>query len=458
MFSLLGTAGLVGFILARPTDLFDSLRNLPLLYVFVALALLGLVIDIRYGYLRWRWSPPLVIAGLFFGWCLFTSAVFSPGDLGDNVKELAIVLVVVFFIGQAPQSLRALEVIATTVLVCSLFIAVVVVHQGTQPNVCVAIDPADGHTSMGRPDDRPCRTITQCYISPPEPQSVYRCEHHGAFGLTSIGHGRVRYAGVLHDPNEVALTVCAAIPLALGLYRRRKRRLAYGVVFALMLGFAFMATIYSQSRGGILVMLAALGVFFIERFGLKGAVGGGLAGLPLLLLGGRSGGSADASTNERIECWFTGMRMFVENPFVGVGYNRFTEHHHLTAHNSVVLAAAENGFVGLLLWTSVIYFALKMSYQARIQLKGPEKAVARDWSMAILGSTAAVAVGSFFLSFNYHYVFWIYLAMAGTLYRAIRRHEPRFECKFGVTDLALLFVANSFLVVALYGYTAFKLS
>jgi len=457
MFSLIGTAGLVAFILARPTDLFHSLRNLPLLYIFVALALLGYVIDLRYGYLRWRWTPQFLIAAAFFAWCIITSSIFGLSDLADNIKELAIILVMVFLISQGLQSFRALEVLAATVLVCSLFISVVVVHQGMQPTECVAIDPSDGYTSHGRPDGRRCRKVSECLISPPEPQSLYRCEHHGAFGLTSIGHGRVRYAGVLHDPNEVALAVCAAIPLGVGLYRRR-RRPRWAILLALMFGFAFMATIYSQSRGGILVLLAALGVFFIERFGLKGAILGGLAGLPVLLLGGRSGGSAEASTNERIECWFTGMRMFVENPVVGVGYNRFTEHHHLTAHNSVVLACAENGFLGLLLWTTVIYFSLKVGYQARIQLKGPEKEVARVWSTALLSSVTAVAVGSFFLSFNYHYVFWIHMALAGTLYQAIRRHEPRFEVKLGVADIALLVLTNGALVVLLYGYTAFKLS
>lgn len=457
MFSLLGTAGLVAFILARPTDLFYSLRGLPLLYLFVALALLGFVIDIRYGYLRWRWSPQFIIAGVFFGWCLFTGTLRAPGTLAEDVKELAIILVVVFLVGQALQSFKALEVMATAVVLCSLFISAVVVHQGMQPEVCVAVDPSDDHTSMGRPDGRRCHTVTECYVSPPEPQSVYRCEHSGAFGLTSIGHGRVRYTGVLHDPNEVALAVCAAIPLAVGLYRR-KRRPRWAILLALMFGLAFMATIYSGSRGGVLVLLAAMGVYFLERFGIKGAVLGGLAGLPLLLLGGRSGGSAEASTNERIECWFAGMRMFIENPGIGVGYNQFGEHHHLTAHNSVVLACAENGFLGLLLWTSVIYFALKLSYQARVQLRGPEKAVARDWAMSLIGSTAGVAVGAFFLSFNYHYVFWIYMALTGTLYQAIRRHEPKFDVKLGVPDILFLIVANGILTVLLYGYTAFKLS
>lgn len=456
MFSLLGTAGLVAFILARPTDLFDSLRGLPLLYVFVALALLGFVIDLRYGYLRWRWSPQLLIAGAFFGWCLFTGTLRTPAFLAESLKELAIVLIVVFLISQVLQSFKALEVVAVAIVLCSLFISVVVVHQGLQPKVCVAVDPSDNHSSMGRPDGRRCENEYVCTLSPPEPQSVYRCEHSGAFGLTSIGHGRVRYTGVLHDPNEVSLTVCAAIPLAIGLYRRR-RRPRWAILLALMFGFASMATIYSQSRGGILVLLAALGVYFIERFGIKGAVLGGVAGLPLLLLGGRSGGSADASTHERIECWFTGMRMFIENPVLGVGYNHFTEHHHLTAHNSVVLACAENGFFGLLLWTSVIYFAIKLGYQGRTQLRGPEKAVARDWCMSLLGSTAGVATGAFFLSFNYHYVFWIYMALTGTLYQAIRRHEPNFDVKIGVPDLLILFFANGALVVLLYGYTALKL-
>ena len=37
-----------------------------------------------------------------------------------------------------------------------------------------------------------------------EPGAIYRCERVGLFGTVSVGEGRVRYRGVLKDPNELA--------------------------------------------------------------------------------------------------------------------------------------------------------------------------------------------------------------------------------------------------------------
>ena len=72
----------------------------------------------------------------------------------------------------------------------------------------------------GSYDGRPCVTPRECYLGDAEPGGQYMCEHIGWFGTTSVGNGRVRYRGVLQDPNELALAGGIGLPLAFALGQR----------------------------------------------------------------------------------------------------------------------------------------------------------------------------------------------------------------------------------------------
>jgi O-antigen ligase len=146
--------------------------------------------------------------------------------------------------------------------------------------------------------------------------------------------------------------------------------------------------------------------------------------------------------------------MVVASPGFGVGFAQFTEHHYLTAHNSLVLAAAELGLLGMLLFTSIVYLALKIPLQA---LRAEVAPVARSWALALLASMAGLVVGSFFLSYAYKDIFWLYVGLTGVLYHAVRRHDPGFQVRFGVRDLGVVALIDVGLLFFLMGYTALKL-
>ena len=74
----------------------------------------------------------------------------------------------------------------------------------------------------GKPDGRMCENVEQCRGPDAEPGKEYRCEHVGLFGTYSVEE-RVRYRGELHDPNEVALTICAGALSMLIAFALRKR-------------------------------------------------------------------------------------------------------------------------------------------------------------------------------------------------------------------------------------------
>src|SRR5262249_60328666 len=106
------------------------------------------------------------------------------------------------------------------------------------------------------------------------------------------------------------------------------------------------------------------------------------------------------------------------------------------APNSFSLTAAELGLPGMLLWTSIVYVALKIPVHA---LRTPGLApIARSWATAFVASIVSLAVGVLFLSYAYKDVLWIYIGLTGALYQAIRRHDPSFSVGFGLRDLGIV--------------------
>jgi O-antigen ligase len=296
-----------------------------------------------------------------------------------------------------------------------------------------------------------------CQRGDAEPGADYMCERIGLFGSSSVGQGRVRYLGQLQDPNELALAVGLGIPLALAFYERRKTKTRALLVVATMVGVG-VCTVLTRSRGGQLVFLTVMAVPFFRRYGKWGLVAGAVLAAPLLILGGRSGSEADASSLERLECWYEGMTMFKEYPILGVGQGEFVEHHYLTAHNSYVLALSELGTIGLFLWSVIIYITTKVPISAMRRLRelGPEAAVARTWAMGTLGAICGLLVGIFFLSFSYHPVLWIFIGLSGALYGTMKAHDPAWRFRFGWRDLVIIFFSDIAFIILMYIYTRVK--
>ncbi len=442
MFVLPGLAALVILILIKPQEFVPGLEGLPLLYVFLGLTVFGLLVDLKLGFSRFDPPPQWPYVAAFVPWCLFAQIANVGGArvVGSSV-DLAIIVVLFLVLSLGTRSFRGFEVVAGALLFASMFVALVCFNQGFSPLAC-AVQQGEELETL-RSDGRPCNNEEDCLTGDAEPGAAYRCEREGAFGTVSIGRGRVRYRGVLKDPNEVALTIGAALPL---LVARVSRKRSIGNITQLVVLAAVIAVtiVFTQSRGGTLVFLTVLGVYAIKQYGMKGAAVGGLLGLPLLLLGGRSGDEAKASADERTDALLEGLNMLRSNPLFGVGHGQFTEHHNLTAHNSYLLALAELGLPGFVLFAFILYLSIKIPVQAMRRYRGNAEAqVASTWALAIFASFCGVAVGSFFLSFTYHQVLWIYFGMTGALYGAIRRHDPTFIVRTSLLEKSLI-VATAF--------------
>jgi hypothetical protein len=457
MFAIPGILALIFFIYIRPQEILLDLQRLPLLYIFFALALFGFAVDLRLRVNKASLVPHLPWVIVLFLWGIVTLVAKQPDQAVHASIDFTISLILFFVISHSVHTFRAFQAIAGLLLALALTLAIIGIHQGTADYGCVMIDPrSTGDLSVGTPDGRSCRPLSDldCYLQgEPEPGADYICERVGLFGATSVA-GRVRYLGVLQDPNELALALCIGLPFAFA-FASRRRSSAGTVLAVFSLLTVGVCVHYTQSRGGQLVLLSVLGVYAVWKWRWKAVAAMVImAPVALILTGGSSGRvDAAASTEERYEAWMTGLQLFRESPIFGVGQGQFTQHHHLTAHNSYVLALSETGFIGFLLWAGILYMSFKTVLLAVIRYRDVEEArIAHAWGLAMLAAMAGLSVGIFFLSFSWHAIYWIYTGLVGAYYSAIRTHDPEFRVRMGLGDWMAVLGGTIGLFILLYGY------
>src|SRR6202158_228819 len=137
---------------------------------------------------------------------------------------------------------------------------------------------------------------------------------------------RIRGAGFLSDPNDLAQILLMALPLAFIAWRRG-RVVTNFIVVLLPAGLLLWTTYLTHSRGG-LIALAAIALM-AARKKMGKSVSTVLAivfifcMLALDFTGGRGISAADGA--DRLGAWANGLEMFKTAPFFGIGFNNFTD-------------------------------------------------------------------------------------------------------------------------------------
>lgn len=224
---------------------------------------------------------------------------------------------------------------------------------------------------------------------------------------------RLRGTGIFNDPNDLSQIITFGILICVGVVSNRGsvvRRLAH-IVPLIAFGYALVLT---QSRGGLLALMAGLLVLFWARFGTFRTVLLGALALPALffLAGGRQASiSTDESTGqERIQLWREGLLMFRESPVFGVGAGEFAERAGLVAHNSFVHCFAELGLLGGTAFLGAFAVAVWSLRRARPRF-GSEPELLRLWPVMLAG-VVAYAIGLLSLSRPYVVTPYILLGLA----------------------------------------------
>ncbi|MFW2388174.1 MAG: O-antigen ligase family protein [Polyangiales bacterium] len=261
--------------------------------------------------------------------------------------------------------------------------------------------------------------------------------HMRTAGLATVEGNRAGLAGLLGDPNDLALVLLIYVPLfaELGLGSSGFQRLGWFALLAVLVAGIF-ATV---SRGGALGLMAALAFTFYDRGALsvRLILAPTLAAAVLVMLlvagvnerssGAFQAGQLDESAQGRLDMWASGIRMTAYNPLFGVGFGQFPDNYHSyarnpvnweprDAHNSFIKAAAETGVVGFIPFMALIFLTLRLAYRARKADVPEDEPMERAVRRSMLPSMVGFCVAAFFLSQCWSWFLFILFAQSAAMY------------------------------------------
>jgi O-antigen ligase len=205
---------------------------------------------------------------------------------------------------------------------------------------------------------------------------------------TRVTIGRA-IGSVLGDPNDLALVLMFPVAFACSFIMTPNIQRSNKLLGITSLVILFLAILATQSRGGLLGMLAILSVYGYRRIHSKAlfftlAI---IAGCALFVFAGisdrASGGAAeagiDASAMGRLYAWEAAFGMALHNPFSGVGLNNFYSNYYYysphwdglnhAVHSTWFGVLAETGFLGLIVFIITIIVLLKSALRSLNQIE-----------------------------------------------------------------------------------------
>jgi O-antigen ligase len=433
-----------------------GLAHLSVLNVASVLAFLGIAVEIGMGKLRSLWTPQLPLLAGFCAWLVVATTVkVGFGEVtGSRVWFSVLFMLLVMYSLATFERLRAMMVL---LLAIAIFLSSAGAQQATTPFECILLEKDENgltstDLSIGEPIGLACENHRDCVNQTKNYRDDFLCERPGPFNTFTIGEGRVRWRGIMADPNELSLGIGAAVSFAFALHAVWRRKWRHLFLLATV-GLATYCVILTGSRGGVLVILAIFAAYFVRQFGAKGLVLAMLFGAPAILLGGRTGEEAESSSLERLGALYEGVDFVRASPIFGLGCGQFTENYFITAHNSYLLAAAELGFPGLFLWSLLVYVSVKIPLAVSTNPPPDLDPRFKPYAFALATSFAGILVGILFLSFCYHAMLFIYFGLSGGLYLAAKRSSPTFDVKLRPIEAGAVAAVDVVLLTGLFVYT-----
>ena len=250
---------------------------------------------------------------------------------------------------------------------------------------------------------------------------------------------------MLGDPNDLALVLMFPAAFAVSLVTTRNAHGSLRLLGGIAIPILFMAVIATQSRGGLLGIMAVLGVFGYRRIQSKTLLFGiaAVAALVLYAVAGiserASGGAAeaglDASAAGRLYAWEAALGMALHNPLTGVGLDNFYANYFFysnhwdglphAVHSTWFGVLAETGFPGLGIFIWLIVTLLR---SAHTSLKHIEQHALNEAPMvhvaaqAVLAGLVGTVVSGTFLTQGFNWPIYILAALIIALARWVACH------------------------------------
>jgi hypothetical protein len=167
---------------------------------------------------------------------------------------------------------------------------------------------------------------------------------------------RLRGQGQINDPNDFAQLIVCLLPLMFFFWQ--KKRTAWNFIVVLVpVGILLWGAFLTHSRGSILALMAVLIVALRKKIGTVPA----LLLAALFFVGasatGYTGGRdiSASSGEDRTELWGDGLQLLKSHPLFGIGFGYMPDAIGKTAHNTIVVCAAELGLCGLFFWSMFLF-------------------------------------------------------------------------------------------------------
>jgi putative inorganic carbon (hco3(-)) transporter len=241
----------------------------------------------------------------------------------------------------------------------------------------------------------------------------------GFSGVTILDQGdglkRIRYSGVLSDPNDLGLYFLVTLPMSFFLFTTSKNILTK---FLVLTGVAivFVGIYLTNSRGTLVGFSGVLGLVMLLRRNFVGIILGVITLFAALLLGPSRVAEIDISEEsawQRVEAWYEGINLFLSKPIFGVGLDGFVDAFRMRAHNSYVQVFSEYGIIGYTLWLCLIYTCIRITFRPKI-VKNPGEKI--DVAGTVFLSFVAFLFAGFFLTRSFESMFFILIGLSCSIH------------------------------------------
>jgi O-antigen ligase len=263
---------------------------------------------------------------------------------------------------------------------------------------------------------------------------------------TRVTIGR-NIGSVLGDPNDLALVLMFPIAFATSLIMTPNIGWVWkllGQVSVLILFFAVLAT---QSRGGLLGMMAIFSVYGYRSIQSKTLFFtiGIIAACALFVMAGisgrASGGAAedgiDASAMGRLYAWAAAFGMALHNPLSGVGLDNFVSNYYYysphwdglnhAVHSTWFGVLAETGFIGLVVFIITIGLLIRTSLRSlnRIEKElNVESPAVHAAAQAVFAGLVGTVISATFLTQGFTWPIYILAALVVAIAQWIDTNLP----------------------------------
>jgi probable O-glycosylation ligase (exosortase A-associated) len=378
--------------------------HIPQMLAIGTLTVLGL--QVMFHRIKVAWTPELRLFAIFFAMITFGCTVASGRDVAigywtDTFVKIAIMVFAIASLARRPQDFA---LASRAFVVSGMLIAAIAIY-----NHANGLEQVEGtRVTVGR----------------------------------STG-------SALGDPNDLSLVLLFPLSFAVSLVLTRRTPFLGRLIGLAGIVTIAVAILDTQSRGGLLGMVAVFGVFgarMIKSKALLIAIGVvGIIGLFAVAgISGRSSGGAaeagavDESAEGRLRAWGAAWRMAQARPLTGVGLNCYVSNYFYyqdwwegfakAVHSTWFAALAETGFPGFAVFITLVYKTFRSSARS-VKALSPAamgdryEPAAFAMAQAVLAGMAGFVVCGSFLTQAFTWPLYILLSFAvavGRYYDATR--------------------------------------